>query len=382
MSKDYYTVLGVSKTASDQEIKSAYRKLAMQYHPDRNKDDKAAEAKFKEVGEAYEVLKDPAKRRDYDRFGSSAFSQGGFGGGRQSSGRGGFGGGRGPSQGDDPFNIFEDLFGDMMGGGRGSRKPQTSTRGSDLRYNLSISLEDAFFGKAQEINFKSYVKCDSCNATGCSSKKMDYTACNDCGGSGAQRMQQGFFVIEQTCNSCQGSGQKIKDPCKPCKGQGRVEKSRNISVSIPAGIETDTKIRLASEGEAGARGGSAGDLYVFVQIKPHKTFKVKGADLYSSINVPLSLAVLGGEIEQTMLDGSKVQVSIPKGSQPNSEIKIKSQGMPYMKSSSKGDLYLNLTIKIPTNLNSKQQELFEAFAKECQSSEESSGFFSKFKNWW
>lgn len=367
---DYYETLGVSRDASEKELKSAYRKMAMKYHPDKNPDDKVAEEKFKELGEAYEVLKDPQKRGAYDQFGHAAFEQGGGGMG------GGFGGGAGGFS-----DIFEDIFGEMMGGGRGRRSAGGRERGADLRYNMEVTLEEAFEGKNAQISVPTAVSCKTCSGSGAkpgSSPKQ----CSTCGGNGRVRAAQGFFSIERTCPTCQGRGEVISDPCSSCTGQGRVTKERNLDVNIPAGIEDGVRIRLAGEGEAGARGGPTGDLYIFVNVKPHEFFQRDGADLFCRIPLSMTTAALGGQFEVGTLDNSKSRVKVPEGTQTGKQFRLKGKGMPVMRTSNFGDLYIQVAIETPQNLTKRQRELLEEF--ESLSSEknnpESSGFFSRMKS--
>ena len=371
MSKaDYYELLGVERSADEKELKSAFRKMAMKYHPDRNPDDKLAETRFKEINEAYEVLRDPQKRAAYDQFGHAAFENGGgFGGGAA----GGFGGG-GFS------DIFEDLFGEMMGG-RGRRGAGGRDRGADLRYNMEITLEEAYEGKTAEISVPTAVTCETCSGSGSKPGSSPKT-CATCSGSGRVRAASGFFSIERTCPQCQGRGEVISDPCETCSGQGRITRERSLSVNIPAGIEDGVRIRLGGEGEAGARGGPAGDLYIFVTIKPHEFFQRDGADLFCRIPVSMTTAALGGQFEVGTLDGGKSRVKVPEGTQTGKQFRLKGKGMPVMRSTGVGDLYIQVVTETPQNLTRRQRELLEEF--EAISSEknnpESSGFFSRMKN--
>lgn len=366
---DYYEILGVDRGADEKELKSAYRKMAMKHHPDKNPGDKVAEAKFKELSEAYEVLKDPQKRGAYDQFGHAAFEQGG-------GGAGGFGGGAGGFS-----DIFEDIFGEMMGGGRGRRSSGGRERGADLRYNMEVTLEEAFEGKAAQISVPTAISCETCTGSG-SKPGSSPKQCATCGGAGRVRAAQGFFSIERTCPSCQGKGEVISDPCTSCSGQGRVTKERSLSVNIPAGIEDGVRIRLAGEGEAGARGGPTGDLYIFVNIKPHEFFQRDGADLFCRIPLSMTTAALGGEFEVGTLDNSKSRVKVPEGTQSGKQFRLKAKGMPVMRSSNHGDLYIQVAIETPQNLTKRQRELLEEFnsLSSDKNSPESSGFFSKMKN--
>jgi len=378
--QDYYELLGVSKGADADEIKKAYRKLAMKYHPDRNPDDKTAEQKFKDLSEAYEVLKDEEKRAAYDRFGHAAFEQGGpgggFGGGGFGGGDGGFGGGF--------ADIFEEMFGGGGGRGRG-RGPEQSGRGSDLRFNMDITLEEAFKGKSTEIRVPGSVACDSCHGTGATKGSAPVT-CATCGGHGRIRAQQGFFTVERTCPSCHGQGQVIKDPCRNCSGTGRVHKEKTLSVNIPAGVEEGTRIRLSGEGEAGMRGAPAGDLYIFLSLKPHRIFQREGANIYIRVPVPMTTAALGGSVEVPAVDGSRSRINIPAGTQSGQQFRLRNKGMSVLRSSSRGDMFVELSVETPMHLTKKQKELMEAFRSEGgdenKHSPQSGGFFSKVKDLW
>ena len=367
---DFYETLGVARGADEKELKSAFRKMAMKYHPDRNPDDKLAETRFKEINEAYEVLRDPQKRAAYDQFGHAAFENGG----------GGFGGGAGGFGGGGFSDIFEDLFGEMMGG-RGRRGGGGRDRGADLRYNMEITLEEAFEGKTAEISVPTAITCEACSGSGSKPGSSPKT-CATCSGSGRVRAASGFFSIERTCPQCQGRGEVISDPCETCSGQGRVTRERSLSVNIPAGIEDGVRIRLGGEGEAGARGGPPGDLYIFVTIKPHEFFQRDGADLFCRIPVSMTTAALGGQFEVGTLDGGKSRVKVPEGTQTGKQFRLKGKGMPVMRSTGVGDLYIQVVTETPQNLTRRQRELLEEF--EAISSEknnpESSGFFSRMKN--
>ncbi|MBP0437490.1 molecular chaperone DnaJ [Tianweitania sediminis] len=365
---DYYEVLGVQKGADDKELKAAFRKLAMQYHPDRNPGDHAAEVKFKEIGEAYECLKDPQKRAAYDRFGHAAFENGM--GGRA----GGFGAAGGFS------DIFEDIFGEMMGG-RQRRSSGGRERGSDLRYNMEIELGEAFTGKTAEIRVPSSITCTECGGSGAKPGTQP-TTCSMCSGTGRVRAAQGFFSIERTCPQCQGRGQTIKDPCPKCAGQGRVTEERSLSVNIPAGIEDGTRIRLSGEGEAGSRGGPAGDLYIFLSVKPHEFFQRDGADLYCKVPISMTAAALGGQFEVTTLDGTQARVKVPEGTQNGRQFRLKGKGMPVLRQPTMGDLYIQVDVETPQNLTRRQRELLEEFDQlsSKENSPASSGFFSRMKD--
>jgi molecular chaperone DnaJ len=365
---DYYTLLGVAKGCDDKELKSAFRKKAMECHPDRHPDDAGAEQRFKDLNEAYEILKDPQKRSAYDQYGHAAFERG--------NGAGGFGGFPGGGFSD----IFEDIFGEMMGGGRG-RRGSGRERGADLRYNMEITLEEAYAGKNAEISVPTAITCEACSGTGAkpgSSPKP----CATCSGSGRIRAASGFFSIERTCPTCQGRGEVISDPCGKCGGQGRVTRERTLSVNIPAGIEDGVRIRLAGEGEAGARGGPAGDLYIFLSVKPHEFFQRDGADLFCRVPISMVTAALGGQFEVSTLAGTKVQIKVPEGTQTGRQFHLRGKGMPVMRSPNMGDLYIQVVTETPQNLTRRQRELLEEFANSSspQNNPESSGFFSRMKN--
>ncbi len=367
--RDYYDQLGLSKGASTDEIKKAFRKKAMELHPDRNKGDDTAEGKFKDVNEAYDCLKDPDKKAAYDRYGHAAF-EGGMGAG----GRGG------PDFGSAFSDVFDDLFGDFAGRGRGgTHRP---ARGSDLRYNLSVTLEEAFLGKQETISVNASVNCDDCSGTGAESGTEPST-CPTCSGMGKVRAQQGFFTVERTCPTCNGRGNIITNPCNICSGSGRQQRERSLSVNIPAGVETGTRIRLAGEGEAGARGGPTGDLYIFIEVADHDIFEREGPNIYCRIPVTMATAALGGEIEVPTIDGGKSRVKIPHGSQSGTQMRLKGKGMPGLRSSAKGDLFLEIGVETPVNLTTKQKELLKEFASLGKNnSPESQNFFGKVKGFW
>ncbi len=377
--RDYYETLGVAKGASADEIKKGYRTKAKELHPDRNADNPNAEAQFKEANEAYEVLKDPEKKAAYDRYGHAAF-EGGMGGGGGHRG-GGFGGG---GQGDfsSAFSdVFDDLFGDFMGGQRGGGG-RRAARGADLRYNLGITLEDAYRGMQKSINVPTSVACDSCNGSG-SEGGAEPTTCPTCSGMGKVRAQQGFFTVERTCPTCSGMGQIVKNPCKSCRGAGRVEKDRALSVNIPAGVETGTRIRLAGEGEAGMRGGPTGDLYIFIEVQDHKLFERDGPNLFCRVPVSMSTAALGGSIEVPTIDGGRGRVQIPAGSQSGRQMRLRGKGMPPLRGGGTGDMIIELAVETPVNLTSRQKELLQEFEKESSNNNpESSSFFSSVKSFW
>ncbi|MCF3594734.1 molecular chaperone DnaJ [Rhodobacteraceae bacterium LMO-12] len=376
--RDYYDVLGVAKGASADEIKKAYRTKAKELHPDRNSDNPQAEAQFKEANEAYEVLKDADKKAAYDRYGHAAF-EGGMGGGGHP---GGF---RGGGQGDfaSAFSdVFDDLFGDFMGGrGPGGGRGRAA-RGSDLRYNLRVTLEDAYAGLQKTINVPTSVTCTSCEGSGAEGG-AEPTTCPTCSGMGKVRAQQGFFTVERTCPTCSGLGQTIKNPCKKCGGQGRIHKDRSLSVNIPAGVETGTRIRLAGEGEAGMRGGPAGDLYIFIEVEPHKIFERESTNLYCRVPVSMTAAALGGDIEVPTIDGGRSRVKIPGGSQSGRQMRLRSKGMPALRGGPAGDMFIELAVETPVNLTSRQKELLKEFEDLSEENNpQSSTFFKSVKNFW
>ncbi|TCM82064.1 molecular chaperone DnaJ [Rhodovulum steppense] len=369
--RDFYEVLGIARGASADEIKKAYRTKAKELHPDRNADNPKAEAQFKEVNEAYETLKDPDKKAAYDRFGHAAF-EGGMGGPR---GGPGFGGGDFASA---FSNVFDDLFGDFMGGGGRQR----ATRGSDLRYNLRITLEDAFRGLQKKITVPGSVGCDACSGTGAEGGAEPAT-CPTCAGMGKVRAQQGFFTVERTCPTCGGMGQIIKNPCKSCGGAGRVERERALSVNIPPGVETGTRIRLAGEGEAGLRGGPPGDLYIFIEVADHPLFERDGMTLYCRVPVSMAGAALGGEIEVPTIDGGRSRVKVPEGSQSGKQMRLRGKGMPGLRGGGQGDLLIELAVETPVNLTTRQKELLREFEELSEENNpEGSSFFRKVKSFW
>ncbi|ASM52155.1 molecular chaperone DnaJ [Pseudoalteromonas espejiana DSM 9414] len=345
--RDYYEVLGVSKDAGERDIKKAYKRLAMKYHPDRTAGDKDLETKFKEVKEAYEILTDDQKRQMYDQYGHAAFEQGGGGG------HGGFGGGGQGDFGD----IFGDVFGDIFGGGGGGRRQSRQQRGSDLRYNMDLSLEEAVRGKDVEIKVPTWVSCEPCDGSGAKPGSKPKT-CTTCHGAGQVQMRQGFFAVQQTCPTCQGQGQIISDPCNKCHGQGRVEKTKTLSVKIPAGVDTGDRIRLTGEGEAGMHGAPAGDLYVQVSVREHPIFVRDGNNLYCEVPISFTTAGLGGEIEVPTLDG-RAKLKIPSETQTGKMFRMRGKGVKSVRSGSQGDLICKVVIETPVNLNERQRELLK-----------------------
>lgn len=384
--RDYYEILGVPKGSSADEMKKAYRKKAMEYHPDKNADNKDAEKKFKELNEAYEVLKDDQKRAAYDRFGHAAFDGGrggGFGGGAQGAGGQNF----------DPgafSDIFEEMFGDFMGGMRGANPRgggrSAAQRGSDMSYTLEISLEQAFKGTKAAIKFAVATECETCHGSGAEAGTASET-CDMCQGRGQVRTQSGFFTVERPCPKCQGQGKIMKSPCKSCGGQGRKRKERSLEVNIPAGVDDGTRIRLAGEGEAGLRGGPAGDLYILTSVKPHKIFKRDDAHLYCRVPVPMMTAVMGGSVEVPTIEGGRVKMNIPAGTQNGTQMRLGGKGMSILRAGHRGDMYVDIAVETPVNLSKRQKELLEEFSgvavKEGKhNSPESEGFFKKVKEFW
>ncbi|ADM08906.1 Heat shock protein DnaJ [Parvularcula bermudensis HTCC2503] len=378
MAQDYYDLLGVERSADGAAIKSAFRKLAMKYHPDRNPGDEAAEKKFKEIGEAYEVLSDDQKRAAYDRFGHAAFQNGGGPGG---PGGAGFGGGFASGAFSD---VFEDIFGEFMGGGGGrGRGRRQSGRGADLKFEVTVELGEAFAGIEKEISVPSSEACDVCEGSG-AEPGTSPTTCSTCGGAGRVRMQQGFFAVERACPTCQGQGETIETPCSNCGGQGRVRKNRTLAVEIPAGVEDGTRIRLTGQGEAGLRGAPFGDLYLFVRVRDHQLFERDGADLYCHVHVPMVTAALGGEIEAPTIDGGRVKIKIPEGSQSGRKFRLRSMGMNQLRRPVRGDMFVELMVETPTNLTSRQKELLREFCEEGGGNDcpQSNNFFDRAKEFW
>ncbi|OWJ76112.1 MULTISPECIES: molecular chaperone DnaJ [Haematobacter] len=375
--RDFYEVLGVEKGASAEEIKKAYRKKAKELHPDRNADNPNAEAEFKEVNEAYETLKDEQKKAAYDRFGHAAFE-----GGMGSAARGRGGAYQGGDFASAFSDVFEDLFGDFMGGRQGGAPRSRAQRGSDLRYNMRITLEDAWSGVQKTITVPASAVCEACHGTGAEGGAEPVT-CPTCSGMGKVRAQQGFFTVERTCPTCGGSGQIVKNPCKVCHGAGRVEKERTLSVNIPAGVETGTRIRLAGEGEAGLRGGPTGDLYIFIEVREHPIFQRDGQTLHCHVPVSMTTAALGGEIEVPTIDGGRSRVKVPSGSQSGRQMRLRGKGMPQLRGGNHGDMLIELTVETPVNLTQRQRELLREFEEiDANNNPESSSFFTKVKSFW
>ncbi len=366
--EDFYALLSVNRDASGDEIKRAYRKLAMRYHPDRNPGDSEAERKFKEVSEAYEVLSDSEKRQAYDRFGHAAFEGGGPGGGSEF--------------GTTFADVFDDLFGEFMGGGR--RRSSGATRGADMRYNLEVSLNEAFHGTKEQVRVPTSVSCEDCQGSGAEGGSKP-SACGTCQGYGKVRAQQGFFTIERTCPTCHGAGQVIQNPCSSCAGAGRIQRDKTLMVNIPPGVEEGTRIRLAGEGEAGLRGGPAGDLYIFVSVTPHGIFRREGADLYCRVPISMVSASLGGNIQVPTIDGGRVSVSVPAGSQTGRQFRLRLKGMPHLNGAGTGDMYIQTVVETPVNLTKRQKELLREFSEagtEEKTNPESANFFSKVRELW
>ena len=363
----YYETLEVSRTASGDELKKAYRKLAMKWHPDKNPGDAKAEQQFKNLSEAYDVLRDEQKRAAYDRFGHAAFEQGGAGGGG-----GGFGFGAGFA------DIFDEMFGDIMGRRGGAKQ---NARGQDVRFDMEITLQEAYFGKKASITVPSSITCDSCSGSGSKGGAAPST-CPTCRGAGRMRAQQGFFTVERPCPTCHGGGQVITDPCAKCGGAGRTRKEKTLEVTVPPGVEEGTRIRLAGEGEAGRNSAPPGDLYLFLAIAPHRMFQREGANLYMRMPIAMTTAALGGELEVPAIDGTKVKVQIPKGCQHGHRFRLKSKGMSVLRSTARGDMFLEAAIEVPVNLTDAQRKLLQEFERSCDQTAchpESSGFLGKVK---
>lgn len=370
MAQDFYELLGVARTSSADDIKKAFRKLAMQHHPDRNRDDKDAEKKFKEINHAYDILKDPEKRAAYDRYGAAAFD-GSMGG--HPGGPGGFQG-----QGFDFSSVFGNIFDEMFGGAGGRPGGRSDTRGQDLRFNLEITLEQAYSGTEATVRVPSSVSCEACHGSGAETGSKPQQ-CPTCQGRGRLRAQQGFFTVERTCHTCHGAGQVIDKPCKSCAGQGRVRRDKTLKVNIPAGVEDGTRIRLTGEGEAGTRGGPAGDLYVFLSVRRHQLFEREAADVHCRVPISMVQATLGGSIEVPTLDGKMARINIPAGAQNGHQFRMRGKGMPVVRSTQRGDMYIEIGVETPVNLTAKQKELLKEFEKAGKTSPESEGFFTKVK---
>jgi molecular chaperone DnaJ len=366
---DFYELLEVERTADADELKSAYRRLAIKYHPDKNQGCGDSEAKFKAVNEAYDCLKDPQKRAAYDRFGHAAFKQGGMGGGN-----GGFGG----ADFGDFSDIFDTIFGSGFGGGS---RGQQQRRGADLRYDMEITLEEAFHGKETSIAIDVSTKCDACDGRG-AEPGTSVDTCPTCAGHGKVRAQQGFFVVERTCPSCHGAGERIKTPCRACRGEGRVDKERKLDVKVPPGVDEGTRIRLAGQGEAGPRGAAAGDLYIFLHVKRHAMFERDGVNIFCRVPISFTLAALGGSIEVPGLDGNTHEIRIPAGIQSGKQVRQRGAGMPVLNARGHGDLVMQIDVETPTRLSARQKELLEEFrdtetGEECP---EARGFFQKVRD--
>ncbi len=377
--RDYYEILGVERSADDGVLKASYRKLAMEHHPDRNGGCEEAEGRFKEINEAYSILSDAQKRAAYDRFGHAGVN-----------GSGGGGGGNGQFH--DVNDIFSEVFGDVFGdmfGGRG-RQRSGPARGQDLRYDLEITLEQAYAGSEVEITVPASINCESCEGSG-AKPGTSPTVCGSCGGAGRVRASQGFFSIERACPRCGGSGQLVLDPCQECRGHGQLRKERTLQVRIPAGVDDGARIRLSGEGDAGARGGPRGDLYIFLSVRPHDLFDREGLDLLCTVPVPMGVAALGGEIEAPCLMGGencdgncKIEVKVPEGSQTGRTVRLKGRGMPSLRSRERGDLVVELFVETPTKLTARQKELMREFSEICseQQHPKSANFIGKAKRFW
>jgi molecular chaperone DnaJ len=373
--RDYYEVLGVDRDAHESDLKRAFRKKAMESHPDRHPGDTEAEHRFKEVNEAYEVLKDPQKRAAYDQFGHAAFEHG------MGPGDGGFHGGFEFNFGGGFADIFEEMFGDFTGRGRSRRREQA--RGQDLRYNMEITLEDAFEGKQATIEVPTSVGCEACQGSGGEGGAQP-VACPTCGGRGRVRASQGFFTVERTCAACQGTGETISDPCKACGGAGRVHSEKTLSVNIPAGVDDGTRIRLAGEGEAGVRGAPPGDLYIFISIAPHEIFMRDGPNIYCQVPIPMTTAALGGDVEVPCVDGSRAKVTVPNGTQNGEQFRLRGKGMSVLRSRNRGDMYIEMEVETPRNLTAEQKKILEQFreAGGDETSPKSERFFERVKTLW
>jgi molecular chaperone DnaJ len=369
--RDYYEILGISKTASKDEIKKAYRKLALKHHPDKNKGDKSSEEKFKEASEAYHVLSDDKRKTNYDQFGHAAFE----GGGNQGFGNFDFG--------SSFSDIFEDFFGDDIFGGRRGSSRRGSNRGNDLRYDVSISLEDAYSGLNKKVNYTTYKKCSRCTGQGSEPGSKPKT-CNYCNGRGKVRSNQGFFTIQQTCPECSGYGETIGNPCRQCRGNGKTQAKESVSVKIPKGVDDGTRIRVSGKGEAGSKGGATGDLYLFISIDNHSIFKRSDEHLYFELPITFTDAALGTSVEVPSIDGGRAKIKIPSGTQHGKQLRLRGKGMPLLRGNGYGDLYIKIITEIPSNLSSKQRELLEEFKKleTDKSSPIIKSFFDRAKKFW
>ncbi|GAK34791.1 chaperone protein DnaJ [alpha proteobacterium Q-1] len=372
MTECYYETLGVERGADGSTLKSAYRKLAMKYHPDRNPGDEEAERRFKEISQAYDILKDDQKRAAYDRYGHAAFANG-AGPGAQAHG----------FDQDSFSDIFDQFFGDMMGGRGRGRGQSSARRGSDLRFNLEISLENAYHGLTETIDVPTSVPCDDCSGTGAEEGSVP-ELCPACNGAGKIRSAQGFFTVERTCPGCKGAGRVISSPCKSCHGMGRVEKVRQLSVKIPAGVEEGTRIRLASEGEAGFRGGPPGDLYIFLSIRPHKLFEREGTTIYCRVPISIVTAILGGDVEVPTIGGGRARLKIPEGTQNGRQFRLRNKGMPQINTPIYGDMMIEVQVETPVNLSKAQKEKIRSLGEDFgeRHTPQSSGFFSRVKDLW
>ena len=369
---DYYETLGVARNAGADDLKKAYRKLAMQYHPDRNPGDKAAEQKFKDISEAHDVLKDDKKRQAYDQFGHAAFETGG----QRPGGAPGF----------DFASGFADIFDEMFGEFTGGRRSQGGGRGADLRYNLEISLDEAYKGREARIRVPTMASCDACSGSG-AAKGSQPVSCPSCRGKGKVRAQQGFFTIERTCPSCRGAGRVIEDPCRVCSGSGRVRREKTLAVSIPAGIEDGNRIRLAGEGEAGVSSGGPGDLYIFISIAAHPFFVREGTTVYCKVPIPMTTAALGGPIDVPTIEGARAKVTVPAGTQQGHQFRLRGKGMIQLHGGGRGDMYIEIAVETPVNLSKRQQEILREFEQTAHgatrpTSPQSEGFFAKVKELW
>ncbi len=369
MNQDLYEILGVERGASADDLKKSFRRLAKQYHPDRNPGDDASEHKFKEINLAHEILKDPDKRAAYDRYGHAAFEGGGAG-----PGAGGF----------DFAGGFADIFDEMFGAMGGRRGGGGNRRGSDLRYNLEISLEEAFKGQSVDIRVPTSVTCEACSGSGAEGGAQPIS-CPTCRGAGKMRSQQGFFTVERTCPACRGVGRVVDKPCQPCAGSGRTNKEKNLSVKIPPGVEDGTRIRLSGEGEAGLNGAQPGDLYIFLSLSAHRLFQREQADIFCRVPMSMTSAALGGTVEVPTIDGGKAKVNVPPGTQTGQQFRLRNKGMSVLNSRQRGDMYVEAKIETPVNLSRKQRELLQEFENSGAGrsfSPESEGFFARVKEFW